>query len=193
MGILIIFIITLSSYFSQTENMISYSKDKKIIRKIERKTNIANPYLKSFSPGKNITQGNYYYIYSAKKNDNPRYYLYIGRVNSCRSRGCNIDNSNRPNKKKQDHFEYFDHLILFDTTGTIQYTDIFNYQASHGHEVTSRWWLKQFKGYQGNSVLSENKQIDGISGATISVRSMISEVVEKTKILNTYLHQKTKE
>ncbi|MFW6222854.1 MAG: FMN-binding protein [Bacteroidota bacterium] len=192
MGILIIIIITLTSYFSQTENNIPYSKNKKIIRKIEQKTNIANPHLKSFSTGKNITEGEFFLIYTEKESSNPHYYLYIGRVNSCRSRGCNINGTSQFDKKKNENLEYFDHLILFDTTGTIRYTDIFNYQASHGHEVTSRWWLKQFKGYQGHSALSENNQIDGISGATISVRSMIADVVEKTKILKTYLNQNIK-
>lgn len=115
---------------------------------------------------------------------NCRYkYIYIGRVNSCRAGGCSIEN----NKETNGNSEYFDYFILYDENKTVKVVKVFNYQATHGQEITSNGWLKQFSGYSGNESLQVNKNIDAISGATISVYAITLDVELKTEILTSML------
>ena len=92
-------------------------------------------------------------------------YCYIGRVNSCRSGGCSISHDSTP----AGAFEYFDYLISMDLNKEVKSVKVYNYQATHGQEVCSKGWLKQFIGYKGNTELVVGKDIDAIAGATISV------------------------
>ncbi len=48
--------------------------------------------------------------------------------------------------------------------------------ATHGQEITARGWLKQFIGYNGSESLKVDKNIDTISGATISVYAITSDI-----------------
>ena len=110
-------------------------------------------------------------------------YLYIGRVNSCRAGICSAS-AEMPG---QGDSEYFDFFILFDTNKTVQLVKVFNYQATHGHEITAKGWLKQFIGHDGSEPLQVNKNIDAISGATISVYALTADVEMKTLVLNKLL------
>jgi Na+-translocating ferredoxin:NAD+ oxidoreductase RnfG subunit len=58
----------------------------------------------------------------------------------------------------------------------VQQVRIYNYQATHGQEITSKNWLRQFKNYTGEKELMAGKNIDAISGATISVDAIISDI-----------------
>ncbi|MDA3882398.1 MAG: FMN-binding protein [Bacteroidales bacterium] len=107
-------------------------------------------------------------------------YIYVGRVNSCRAGGCSITH----NVANNGNSEYFDYYILFDTNKTVQTVKVFNYQATHGQEVTAKGWLKQFIGYNGSESLQVNKNIDAISGATISVYAITIDIELKTEILH---------
>jgi Na+-translocating ferredoxin:NAD+ oxidoreductase RnfG subunit len=126
----------------------------------------------------NRIQGKYFLI-----NDNnvSQYrYIYIGRVNSCRAGGCSITNEN----PHDSNSEYFDYYILFDSNKTVQAVKVFNYQASHGQEITAKGWLKQFIGHNGSEPLQVDKNIDAISGATISVYAITIDIELKTEILH---------
>jgi len=107
-------------------------------------------------------------------------YLYIGRVNSCRAGGCS---STIGLPIKNPGYEYFDYFILFDTTATVQVVKVFNYQATHGQEITTRGWLKQFNGYTISKPMEIGKNIDVISGATVSVYAITMDVKDKTQKL----------
>jgi len=121
-------------------------------------------------------QGKYFEI----KSDISQYkYIYTGRVNSCRAGGCSIS-VEIPNDAKSEYFDYF---ILFDKNKTVRLVKVFNYQATHGQEITIRGWLKQFIGYDGSESLQVEKNIDAISGATISVYAITFDVEMKTEIL----------
>ena len=64
-------------------------------------------------------------------------YVYVGRVNSCRSGGCSA-----PGVDVNTSFEYFDYYIFYDSRGAVEQVKIFNYQATHGQEITlKRDWL----------------------------------------------------
>lgn len=115
-----------------------------------------------------------------------RYYTYTGRVNSCRAGGCSADKIfTNPGPS-----EYFDYFIVFDSTAKVMLVRVFNYAATHGHEITHKRWLAQFSGYQGNAPLEVGKQIDAISGATISVYGITGDIVDKTRLLKKLLHTK---
>nr|MDA3853565.1 FMN-binding protein [Bacteroidales bacterium] len=101
-------------------------------------------------------------------------YIYIGRVNSCRTGTCSVD---------EDLAEYFDYIILFNTDKSVVQVKVFNYQATHGQEITAKSWLKQFIGYQGQKELKVNKDIDSISGATISTYAITEDINKRSAIL----------
>jgi len=79
--------------------------------------------------------------------------------------------------------EFFDYLIVFDTNLSVQQVKVYNYQATHGQEVTTKGWLKQFQGYDGSRSLTVGKSIDAISGATVSVYEITNDIQEKTRLL----------
>ncbi len=106
-------------------------------------------------------------------------YVFVGRVNSCRSGGC----STSERKPEIADSEYFDYLMFFDSSKKVILVDVFNYQATHGYEITAKGWLKQFIGFTGKDSLLVNKNIDGISGATISVYAITADIQEKTRLL----------
>ncbi len=111
-------------------------------------------------------------------------WVYIGRVATCRAGICFISSDNTEIK----NFEYFDYFILFDSTARILSINIYNYQATHGYEITIKSWLKQFIGYDGTKELIAGKDIDAISGATISVNNLIVDVCYRTKNLKYYIN-----
>ena len=128
----------------------------------------------------NHIKGKYFLI---KENNVSQYqYIYVGRVNSCRAGGCSISND----LPEDVDSEYFDYYILFDKNKTVQTVKVFNYQATHGHEITAKGWLKQFVGHDGSEPLQVNKNIDAISGATISVHAITFDVEMKTEILKSF-------
>jgi Na+-translocating ferredoxin:NAD+ oxidoreductase RnfG subunit len=106
-------------------------------------------------------------------------YVFVGRVNSCRAGGCSISSKTHANLES----EYFEYCIFFDSAKTVKQVDVFNYQATHGYEITAKGWLKQFIGFSGKDTLEVNKNIDSISGATISVFAITDDVQQKTKML----------
>lgn len=105
-------------------------------------------------------------------------YVYVGRVNSCRSGGCSA-----PGVEINTSFEYFDYFILYNAQGTVEQVKVFNYQATHGQEITLKAWLHQFQHYSANNDLIVGKQIDGIAGATISVYAITEDIRQKTMLL----------
>jgi hypothetical protein len=113
-------------------------------------------------------------------------YIYIGRVNSCRQGGC----SNPAQALTIETPEYFDYLIVFDSHFSVTQVKVYNYQATHGQEVANKGWLKQFQGYDGSRSLTVGKSIDAISGATISVYGITTDVQEKTRLLKMLVEEK---
>ncbi len=83
----------------------------------------------------------------------------------------------------------FDYLVIFDTEYTITISKVLIYREEYGGEIGSKRWLKQFIGKTLNDEVVFPGNIDAISGATISVRSMsmaLGNLLESVKIL----HQK---
>lgn len=106
-------------------------------------------------------------------------YLYVGRVHTCRSGGCLVHYGQSGGAQ----FEFFDYFIIFSESFRVQSVKVFRYEATHGHEITAKFWLKQFKGYTGNHDLVVGKDIDAITGATTSVYNITYNIQEKTREL----------
>lgn len=66
----------------------------------------------------------------------------------------------------------FDYLVVFNPKLEVINSKVMIYREEYGGEIGSRRWLKQFLGKTGNDRVNHESNIDGISGATISVRSM---------------------
>ncbi len=123
-------------------------------------------------------QGKFYSV-SKGREANQVKYVYVGRVNSCRTGGCSSNTNTSANLES----EYFDYFIFFDSAKTVRMVEVYNYQATHGYEITAKGWLKQFIGFSGKDTLLVNKNIDGITGATISVFAITQDVQVKTQLL----------
>lgn len=133
--------------------------------------------LSDTSSVKKIFSGKYFQITGDEVN--PYKYIYVGRVNSCRGGGCSIS----ANTSQANSSEYFDYFILFDSNLSVQLVKVFNYQATHGYEVTAKGWLNQFIGHDGSEPLQVNQNVDAISGATVSVNAIVKDIERKTEIL----------
>lgn len=112
-------------------------------------------------------------LYKIVLNNNLIGWAYTRRVLSCRNGGCD-----RPNSTAEVNVshEYFDYFALMNTQYSILEIKVYNYAATHGQEICSKAWLKQFKGYNGSKQLRYGKDIDAISGATISGIAITEDV-----------------
>lgn len=110
-------------------------------------------------------------FYSLKKGDSLVGYLSFNRANSCRVGGCVAFDSNN----RTGNFDPFYFATIYTPSLVIKKMKILEYYSEYGYEISSKGWLKQFVNKTGCESDLES-QIDGISGATISVKSLIQEV-----------------
>jgi Na+-translocating ferredoxin:NAD+ oxidoreductase RnfG subunit len=66
----------------------------------------------------------------------------------------------------------FDYLVILDLDLKVKHAKVLIYREEYGGEIGSKRWLKQFLGKTGGDRVDHESNIDGIAGATISVRSM---------------------
>ena len=96
-----------------------------------------------------------------------------------RALGCKIGGCDKPNKDTIS-FEEFFFLTAFDKQKNIKKVRVLEYTSDHGYQIANKGWLKQFEKAKTFTV---GKNIDGISGATISVKSITKGVNEQIDIL----------
>lgn len=123
--------------------------------------------------------GDKLFVIHTEKNMELVGYLHLGRVKTCRAGGCSAPGE----VKAGEDSEYFDYLIVFKPDFSVERVLVINYQASYGHEIAAKGWLKQFQGFTGKTSLEVGKNIDAISGATVSVRAITEDVQWKTKLV----------
>ena len=70
----------------------------------------------------------------------------------------------------------FDYMVIFDNDLKVVHSKVLIYREEYGGEIGSKRWLKQFLGKTGQDRVDYETNIDGISGATISVRSMTNSM-----------------
>ncbi|MCZ4695212.1 FMN-binding protein [Ancylomarina euxinus] len=68
--------------------------------------------------------------------------------------------------------DYFDYMVIFDADLIIKKVVVLVYRSTYGGEIMSRSWLKQFIGKSRGESLQIDKDIDSISGATLSAPSI---------------------
>lgn len=108
-------------------------------------------------------------FYSIRSDEITLGFVYSGKVYTCGTDGCG-----KPSLSSAR--EYFHFFMITDPMGKVLHVEITEYAATHGHEVSSQGWLKQFRGkIPGNSLVFE-KDIDAISGATKSAASLTFEI-----------------
>ena len=179
---ILIFLIVLSALFLYSQDKINYNH-KSIIREINKLNNVDNTIISEFEIPDSIKssyrlQGKFFHTGFSNTESKVKY-IYVGRVNTCRVGGC----SSSLTQSSSIESEYFDYFILYSEKKKIISIKVFNYAATHGHEISARGWLKQYYGYDGNINLDVGKNIDAISGATISVSSINFDIQLKTDIL----------
>ena len=78
------------------------------------------------------------------------------------------------------------YLTCFNMDGQLINAHIVKYREDYGYEVGNRRWLNQFLGLNASSDYKVGKNIDGISGATISVNS-VTRGINRSAIIVEYL------
>jgi len=73
-------------------------------------------------------------------------------------------------------------MVILGINGEIINTSIIKYREAYGGEVQNTGWLAQFNNRNNQSSYKVGKDVDGITGATISVNS-ISKGIHKITIL----------
>ena len=76
------------------------------------------------------------------------------------------------------------YLVLFNKDLSIASVNIIKYREQYGGAIENKEWLDQFKLKNMTSELELNTDIDGISGATISVKSVIKGVKKLLFLIN---------
>ena len=174
-----IFILTAICFpvLAQAQESIDYN-DKLLAKEITKVWGISSPQIRRHA-GEGDDRGGKetgdFFVITDSGNSSEIKYAWIGRVNSCRSGICLPESTGNS--------EYFDYFILFDSNKSIRSVRVFNYQATHGAEVATPGWLRQFVGYRGEKTLRAGKEIDAISGATVSVDALVLDVQERMRML----------
>ena len=80
-------------------------------------------------------------------------------------------------------YEKFDYLVVYSEELEVLMVQILKYRSGYGGEVAGKKWLKQFEGNKGEK-LEYGKDIQAISGATFSGRSITKDIPELTEELS---------
>ena len=72
-------------------------------------------------------------------------------------------------------YESFEFVVLYDATRIIRQVEVLVYRSDHGFEIMNKRWLAQFSGKTGCGLLY-GKDIDAISGATLSGTSLVNSI-----------------
>lgn len=87
---------------------------------------------------------------------------------------------------KVDTFTY---LIIFKPDGKIEKVSVLLYKENYGGEIASKRFLRQFEGKSNGLNLEYNQDIDGISGATISVQAITRDIRENSITFSKLIEQ----
>jgi len=78
--------------------------------------------------------------------------------------------------KAPSMYHEFDYYVIFNKKGEILRLAVLQYRENYGAEICNKNWLKQFIKIPTSNFGEYNRKIDGISGATISVNNIKTEV-----------------
>lgn len=92
-------------------------------------------------------------------------YAYIGEANSLKN--------------------VFDFVLFLDHNFTVVKAKVLIYREDYGRQIGSQRWLKQFIGMRIGDSVKYGSDVDAISGATISAKSMTQSVADVLRDLKT--------
>ena len=98
-----------------------------------------------------------------------------------RALGCRIGGCDKPDPTDTVAFEEFYYMTSFNPDKTIKQVRILEYTSNYGYQIANKGWLKQFTKARAFEV---GRNIDGISGATISVESITKGVNQQIAIID---------
>ncbi len=75
----------------------------------------------------------------------------------------------------------FDYVVFFNPELKIIYSQVLIYREDYGGEIGSNRWLKQFNGKYNGQAMVFQKDIQNISGATISSRNITQGIQQLSK------------
>ncbi len=118
----------------------------------------------------NLTKNNLAEIYAVHQgNSNPYAYVLFGEAPS-----------------KVDTFIY---LVIFNPEGEIEKVSVLVYKENYGGEIGSKRFLNQFAGKYNGIGMDYNKDISGISGATLSGQSITLAIKENSITFSKLIEQ----
>tara|TARA_Y100000590_G_scaffold331461_1_gene376621 strand:- start:2391 stop:2936 length:546 start_codon:yes stop_codon:yes gene_type:complete len=83
-------------------------------------------------------------------------------------------------------------LVIFDNKATVYNASIIKYREPYGGEVRGKKWLNQFNAYTDTSKYKVGKDISGISGATLSVKSVTKGIHKLTYLIHEVIENNDK-
>lgn len=156
--------------FSPSELVFPNAVEKRINKRLDKFFEKEGYNKTPFQPSDSISLKSNSYFYKVENaSQTKKATLVIIIANGCRIGGCDVE------LEEGDEFEQFFTYTLFNEEGNLIDIRILDYPSEYGYEVTSRWWLRQFSKNWGQ-YFEYSKNIDAISGATVSVKSMIREM-----------------
>lgn len=96
-----------------------------------------------------------------------------------RGLGCKVGGCDKPNDETES-FEQFFYFTTFDKGKNITRVRVLEYVSDHGYQIANKSWLKQF---EQDRPFTVGENIDGISGATISVNSITRGINQQIEII----------
>lgn len=83
--------------------------------------------------------------------------------------------------KARSRYDEFTFMVFLSYDLKIQMVRVLDYNEIHGVEIANKGWLSQFVGMDPESKIKYQENVDAISGATISSRSITAAIAEVLK------------
>ena len=93
-----------------------------------------------------------------------------------KSQGCHIGGCDGIALDENAKYENFWYAVVFDNNHQILQIKVLEYTSEYGYEICAKNWLKQFQGYKGCNLTYGSKEVDAISGATVSAQSIVMDI-----------------
>lgn len=78
--------------------------------------------------------------------------------------------------RAKGRYDYFDFMIIYSLCMEVELVQVLVYRSEHGGEIAARRWLNQFKSSSASRELSYGKDVEAISGATLSGASITDAI-----------------
>ena len=79
-------------------------------------------------------------------------------------------------------FDAFDYFIVYNEDFKVQSVRVVVYRSAHGSAICNKRWLRQFEGFGGETIVY-GKDIQAVSGATISGGSIVEDIQRGSKVM----------